>query len=371
MSLDYTESSDNAVSTMTASLLTGASSNFKQRTQSAKSARCTYCNSTNHLSFACNVVVDPKKRMEIVWKANMCFNCLARHRISQCRSKARCRHCRGKHHSSLCEITASKDQDNTGKKATASTVKQNNSQDDSTASLTVSVPSKPPGTDLLPGSTAYLLKTVIAEVRSGRNRCKAQILFDESVQRSFITQQLADSLKVDSCKHQRICISAFWGEAIPRELQSTSIAIQTNDGGEVPVSVLVVPKVAAPFQNAVPLSGNQYPHLYGLQLAHPVGSDNKFEITLLVGADFYWNLVQDKIIRGNGPTAVESKIGYLLSGPLSLSDTKASVSMFHASVMQSNEPKFWDTEQLGTSVDTQSLLSSTQQPTSFINCSVR
>ena len=156
------------------------------------------------------------------------------------------------------------------------------------------VPSKPPGTDLLPGSTACLLKTAIAEVRSGPNRCKAQILFDEGAQRSFITQQLADSLKVDSCKRQRICISAFGGEAIPRELQSTSIAIQTNDGGEVPVSVLVVPKIAAPLQNAVPLPGNQYPHLHGLQLAHPVVSDNKFEITLLVGADFYWNLVQEK-----------------------------------------------------------------------------
>ena len=309
--------------------------------------------------------------MEIVRKANLCFNCLGRHRISQCRSKARCRHCRGKHHSSLCETTVSKDQDNTGKKATASTVKQNNSQDDSTTSLTVSVPSKPPGTDLLPGSTACLLKTAIAEVRSGPNHSKAQILFDEGAQRSFITQQLADSLKVDSCKCQRICISAFGGEAIPRESQSTSIAIQTNDGGEVPVSVLVVPKIVAPLQNAVPLPGNQYPHLHGLQLAHPVESDNKFEITLLVGADFYWNLVQDKIIRGNGPTAVESKIGYLLSGPLSPSDTKASVSMFHTSVMQCNEPKFWDTEQLGTSVDTQSLLNSTQQPTSFINCSVR
>ena len=285
----------------------------------------------------------------------------------------KCRHCRGKHHSGLCETTASKDQDNTGKKATASTVKQNNSQDDSTASLTVSVPSKPPRTDLLPGSTACLLKTAIAEVRSGPNRCKAQVLFDEGTQRSFITQQLADSLKVDSCKRQRICISAFGGESIPRELQSTSIAIQTNDGGEVPISVLVVHKihVATPLQNAIPLPDNQYPHLHSLHLAHPVGSDNKFEITLLVGADFYWNLVQDKIIRCNGPTAVESKIGYLLSGPLSPSDTKASVSMFHASVMQCNEPKFWDTEQLGTSVNTQSLLSSTQQPTSFINCSVR
>jgi len=47
-----------------------------------------------------------------------------------------------------------------------------------------------------------------------------------------------------------------------------------------------------------------------------MGCDNK-EIFLLIGADFYWNIVQDKIVWGYDPTVMESKIGYLLSGPLS------------------------------------------------------
>jgi len=38
---------------------------------------------------------------------------------------------------------------------------------------------------------------------------------------------------------------------------------------------------------------------------------------LLIGADFYWNIVQNKIVQGNGLIAMESKIGYLLSGLLS------------------------------------------------------
>ncbi|VDI17231.1 Hypothetical predicted protein [Mytilus galloprovincialis] len=33
-------------------------------------------------------------------------------------------------------------------------------------------------------------------------------------------------------------------------------------------------------------------------------------------ADYCWSLVQDEIIRGDGPTAVKSKISDLLSGPL-------------------------------------------------------
>jgi len=37
---------------------------------------------------------------------------------------------------------------------------------------------------------------------------------------------------------------------------------------------------------------------------------------MLIGADDYWDIVGDDIIRGNGPTAVASRLGYFLSGPL-------------------------------------------------------
>jgi len=30
----------------------------------------------------------------------------------------------------------------------------------------------------------------------------------------------------------------------------------------------------------------------------------------------FWDLVEDEVILGHEPTAVESKLGYLLSGPL-------------------------------------------------------
>ena len=92
------ESLENTLSTMTTTSLFTGTRKFKQRTQPPKPARCTYCNSMDHSSFACNTVTDPKRRMEIVCKGNLCFNCLGHHRIAQCRSKAWCKHCRGKHH---------------------------------------------------------------------------------------------------------------------------------------------------------------------------------------------------------------------------------------------------------------------------------
>ena len=57
-------------------------------------------------------------------------------------------------------------------------------------------------------------------------------------------------------------------------------------------------------------------YLKGLELAHPETQDGEFEFSLQIGADHYWRIVQNHVVRGNGPTAVKSKIGYLLSGPI-------------------------------------------------------
>ena len=53
-----------------------------------------------------------------------------------------------------------------------------------------------------------------------------------------------------------------------------------------------------------------------------------FFITLLIGADHYWEIVEDHVIRSNGPTAVGSKLGYLLSGPL-LEHTLVCICILH------------------------------------------
>ena len=43
-----------------------------------------------------------KERMAIAKAAGLCFNCLVRHKVSQCTSKFSCWQCRMQHHTSLC-----------------------------------------------------------------------------------------------------------------------------------------------------------------------------------------------------------------------------------------------------------------------------
>jgi hypothetical protein len=78
---------------------------------------------------------------------------------------------------------------------------------------------------------------------------------------------------------------------------------------------LIIPEISTPLKSHHKHVGH-LTYLKGLKLAHPVSGDEDFDIEILIGADHYWDVVQDEVIRDDGPTVIQSKIGYLLSGPL-------------------------------------------------------
>ena len=163
-----------------------------------------------------------------------------------------------------------------------------------------------------------LLKTAIADVCAEGNYCKANILLDEGAQRSFISQKLANCLNIRSNEQQDICLSSFGGATSPVKLQVTSVYLETRSGDEISMSVLVVPTIAAPLQHMTYPPASHFPHLQDLTFVHPVMDIKGFEISLLIGADYYWSVVENTIIRGDGPTAMKSKLSFLLSGPVYL-----------------------------------------------------
>ena len=134
-------------------------------------------------------------------------------------------------------------------------------------------------------------------------------------------------------------------------MKSATIHLQTEEGGEIEIKVLVVPQIAAPIENRIKSVSN-FAYLRGLKLAHPMSADDIFEINILIGADYYWDIVEDKIIRGDGPTAVKSKLGYLISGPIAPKGTGSRKhSIMNVMVAHKSEEcdleKFWKIESLG------------------------
>ena len=122
----------------------------------------------------------------------------------------------------------------------------------------------------------------------------------------------------------------------------------TTSGEKIPLRVLVVEKIATPLQTHLQQGVEDLPHLRGLKLAHLSTSDESFDVSLLIGADH--------VIRGPGPTAVASKLGYLLSGPLPTSSGTPSTTVVNLlqtiSSTKGDEldlEKFWSLETMGIS----------------------
>ena len=143
-----------------------------------------------------------------------------------------------------------------------------------------------------------LLKTAISPVKHHGRTVSAHILFDEGSQHSFITGDLARQLALTSKKEEPISLSTFGGTSpsVKRVAVST-ITLLTHDEEPIPIEVIIVPTIAAPIQNQMV---NNFANL--------ITDDDLFQIDLRIGADHYWNIVEDRIVRGSGPTAQNPRL---------------------------------------------------------------
>ena len=111
-----------------------------------------------------------------------------------------------------------------------------------------------------------------------------------------------------------------------------------------------MPTIAVPVRNQIRATAH-LPYLRGLKLGHSVSEDDILNISLLRGADKYWEIVEDHVIRGDGPTAVQSKIGFLLSGPFTSTSSPPTTDyiMNVVSTSPSSEDieRFWKLESIG------------------------
>ncbi|XP_071171198.1 uncharacterized protein [Mytilus edulis] len=285
-------------------------------------------------------------------KDRLCFNFLGHHNLSACKSTKTCNKCHKRHHTSICKDNVKTNEDNkpTGD-VSVGTIQHNAEEPD------IVLHSQSPD--------RVLLKTAINPVSAEHEILDAKILFDEGAQRSFITEELAEKLKLKHTGTESVNLSGFGDNANStkiRHLRTGLVYLITTDG-KLPIRVLIVPEIAAPMRTYVRQAA-KLTYLLGIKLAHPVTADENFEISILIGADYFWSIVQNDIIRGEGPTAVQSKIGYLLSGTLhshnSDTDGYKRASMMNVMIATNTDEydleKFWKIESLATEkIDTTKL----------------
>ena len=330
--------------------------------------QCVYCGEY-HYSASCTKVQNLDQRKGILRRDRRCFVCLQRgHRAKECNKPNNCRKCRGSHHQSICAVDQSKD-DNKEKSADrnveGTTAKPAKVQNEASLPKPEQVINTTANTGLKPrGVTQVLLQTatVLAFNPESSRKEKVRVLFDSGSQRSYVTSSLKSKLRLSTSRKETLHLNTFGDEQFRKQsCEEVKLGIQGMDGEfTIEVKALAFPVICSPVATRVNLA--EFTHLDGLEFADDTNGTNG-TIDILIGADYYYEVVTGEIIKGDdGPTAVASKFGWLLTGPVKLSGAVPAHAVTNLVidgngttrpplndnyVLNESLKRFWDLESLG------------------------
>lgn len=106
-----------------------------------------------------------------------------------------------------------------------------------------------------------------------------------------------------------------------RSCEYVRVGLKLRSGQVMIVTLFSVPTICEPLtSHSVDDCRKMYHHLNGLELADDPGDDSPFQVDILIGSDCYWDLITGQLKRGaDGPVAIETKLGWVLSGPVAIS----------------------------------------------------
>ena len=187
-----------------------------------------------------------------------------------------------------------------------------------------------------------------------------RVLFDSGSQLSYITEKLQSQLSLKPIKIEKLHLNTFGTRNYKTQACNViKFYLQGLDQREkCSISALTSPVICSPLPSAVKIA--EYPHLCDLQLADNYRG-SRGDIDVLIGSNFYWSVVTGDTVRGDhGPVAVNSKLGWLLSGAV---DTIEARHISHSHVVITGDPpnplqgeddmlvsslqKFWEIESFG------------------------
>ena len=125
------------------------------------------------------------------------------------------------------------------------------------------------------------------------------------------------------------------------------------------LKLYVVPTICEPLVSQ-PIA-EQNPKFMGLDITDFTDEASSLHVDLLIGSDYYWDLVTGNICRGDGGlTAIHTKLGWVLSGPVSAQGSvwctmnlitmhvlRADAQMPETTGLDAQLRSFWELESLG------------------------
>ncbi|XP_057377031.1 uncharacterized protein LOC130698388 [Daphnia carinata] len=324
-------------------------------TERKRIKHCAYCTG-NHFPTDCNNVVTTEERYTIARGKHLCFNCLRSQQSTnnECPSKFRCRICQKAHHTSLHSNSRHGNYTNSSTRPRVETNTTILSSNPTTVALTANG-----SRNSFASQSFVLLETAVVPIQAKGVTLKGNVLIDKGAQRSFITTELAKKLQLKTLFRENLVLVGFAAASSNAEIYDVvQVSFRDINGCPIDIQAIVINHIVDPLDDPHRALIGNLPHLRNLQLAHPASMESQFRIDILIGADYYWDIVSDKIVRGQGPTAVSSKLGYLLSGCVSNLHVNNSdqTAMLNVSVEEKFDiSRLWDLEMLGIQPETEAM----------------
>ncbi len=332
---------------------------------SNSSISCCYCQQ-QHSATECTTVTEVGTRKQILRKSGRCFNCLRRgHILRFCRATSKCHQCRGKHHVSICDSHKTCGAQHGDIPSLAQTGEL--------AQPTRLNPGAPPYTPTTTTATlcsgqqkSVLLQTarsVLQNPKRPRRLAEVRLLLDSGSQKSYLTERAKQLIRLEPSREQRLSIATFGTQQGQTKVcPVVEVSMRLKGYSTMMLSLYVVPTICEPLTSQpIKACVQQSKAYFGLDLADQSDGEHDLPIDMLIGADYYWELVTGSICRvDGGPTAVHTKLGWVLSGPTCVrGSTSCSVNLTTTHVLRIDTRhqestsldeqlrSFWELESLG------------------------
>lgn len=283
---------------------------------------CALCNE-NHALYTCVMFLNMSihERLNFVQNKNLCRNCLREgHSLTECLFGP-CKQCQQKHNSllhtdnsrgeSVCVWTSNAPAHNNSMSMPSTSTYCASADHSQTAERCNNDESEAPRFI----SRKVLLSTALIEVADADNQFHtARALLDNGSEHCFITEDLLKRLNATKIQ-STIRISGV-GQSVTQSNHLCDIFIRSKiNDYNTSIKCFVLPRITSNMPSTnINCDFMQIPNT--IQLADP-NFNVPSKIDLLIGADIFWELLDDNRIRlPNGPYLQKSKLGWLISGPV-------------------------------------------------------
>ncbi|XP_060575739.1 uncharacterized protein LOC132733143 [Ruditapes philippinarum] len=284
--------------------------NQKQVQNSIKRDHCRYCDG-KHYSDEClkyKTIEERKNRIK-----GSCFRCLRNNHLQkECKWNKKCVYCgeHNIHHRSLCPS-----------KFKHQSVVESVSLSEETCAEEKDI-SEVNENVMISAGEMVLMQTATTEVNNpnGNGAQNIRVLLDCGSQRTYITQKLADNLKLKGTKEEEIKLVTFGSDKTTvLRTKTATLNMKLNDGKFMPLVVNIVPVISGNIQRRkmdLTSSSNLNHLIQSLDLADTISTKNEMtSIEMLIGNDYYLDIIlSQKMEVQPGLYLLGSKLGWILSG---------------------------------------------------------